>query len=933
MFSSAFKSISATNITGNYSISSAPTSTAGPWKIYDAKKKSTGKPYSVFVFDRKSLDTHGSSLGRSGAASFKKTVEEVVERLKKEASSLAKLRHPNILELVEPVEETRGGGLQFVTESVTASLSSLLQEKDEQERAGGPGGRSSRYVTEDADGTKRRRELEIDELEIQKGLLQVSKALEFLHENAGIVHGNLTPDAVLINAKACALKNSTNMSQSDWKISGLAFASPPEGSDKPTSIQGINLYEVLNMDPRLPKAVQLNLDYSSPDFVVDNNLNSSADMFSLGLMSVALYNSPHRSPLECHGSLSTYKRLFSSSSSVPSASNNYLSSRPLPRELSHDVLPRLITRRPAQRMTAREFQQSEYFDNILVSTIRFLDSFPAKTANEKASFMRGLNKVLPSFPKSVMEKKILPALIEELKDRDLLSLILQNVFKILDLLPSAKRAFSEKVRPALREIFVVNAKQTQEKDPARDAGLMVVLEHISSISSNCSGKEFKDDMLPVIMAAIECPTHSIVDAALRSLPVVLPVLDFSTIKNELFPVIAAVFSKTNSLAIKVRGLRAFVILCGGTNDNGEDDGLNGLENKKTSSSSALDKYTMQEKIVPLIRVIKTKEPAVMMAALNVLRVVGSVADAEFVAMEILPILWSMSLGPLLNLKQFQGFMELIKSLSRRVEDEQTRKLQELGGPSNGAAAPSEDFMAFGGVTGTTFDQNNGATKDDFENLVKGRMGSPRSSTATSSWDDPAKSKSSTPAPTFSWSTPPPPTNNPALKPPAQNAPSFRTVTPDLGRFEALTPSSTQFSQPLQPTPSQPFQPPAQLQQQPMAPQQPLTASTSGSSINWSAAAKAIPSPWGNSSGLGTSASTGTMGSSMANMSLNSTSRQPSFTLPPPPGNTSTTPSSFTMPPPPTTNWSGMSSMSNTIQHTTQNNTGQKSGLDKYESLI
>ncbi|QGI91627.1 hypothetical protein CEK26_004696 [Fusarium fujikuroi] len=915
MFSSAFKSISATNITGNYSISSAPTSTAGPWKIYDAKKKSTGKPYSVFVFDRKSLDTHGSSLGRSGAASFKKTVEEVVERLKKEASSLAKLRHPNILELVEPVEETRGGGLQFVTESVTASLSSLLQEKDEQERAGGPGGRSSRYVTEDADGTKRRRELEIDELEIQKGLLQVSKALEFLHENAGIVHGNLTPDA------------------SDWKISGLAFASPPEGSDKPTSIQGINLYEVLNMDPRLPKAVQLNLDYSSPDFVVDNNLNSSADMFSLGLMSVALYNSPHRSPLECHGSLSTYKRQFSSSSSVPSASNNYLSSRPLPRELSHDVLPRLITRRPAQRMTAREFQQSEYFDNILVSTIRFLDSFPAKTANEKASFMRGLNKVLPSFPKSVMEKKILPALIEELKDRDLLSLILQNIFKILDLLPSAKRAFSEKVRPALREIFVVNAKQTQEKDPARDAGLMVVLEHISSISSNCSGKEFKDDMLPVIMAAIECPTHSIVDAALRSLPVVLPVLDFSTIKNELFPVIAAVFSKTNSLAIKVRGLRAFVILCGGTNDNGEDDGLNGLENKKTSSSSALDKYTMQEKIVPLIRVIKTKEPAVMMAALNVLRVVGSVADAEFVAMEILPILWSMSLGPLLNLKQFQGFMELIKSLSRRVEDEQTRKLQELGGPSNGATAPSEDFMAFGGVTGTTFDQNNGATKDDFENLVKGRMGSPRSSTATPSWDDPAKSKSSTPAPTFSWSTPPPPANNPALKPPAQNAPSFRTVTPDLGRFEALTPSSTQFSQPLQPIPSQPFQPPAQLQQQPMALQQPLTASTSGSSINWSAAAKAIPSPWGNSSGLGTSASTGTMGSSMANMSLNSTSRQSSFTLPPPPGNTSTTPSSFTMTPPPTTNWSGMSSMSNTTQHTTQNNTGQKSGLDKYESLI
>lgn len=202
MFSSALKTLSGTNISSNYTISPNPTSTAGPWKIYDAKKKSTGKAYSVFVFDKKTLDAHASSVGKSNASSYKRSVEEVVERLKKEASSLAKLRHPSVLELVEPVEETRGGGLQFVTEAVTASLSSLLQEKDEQERSGGPGGRSSRYVTEDADGSRRRREIEIDELEIQKGLLQISKALEFLHDNAGLVHGNLTPDAVLINAKA-----------------------------------------------------------------------------------------------------------------------------------------------------------------------------------------------------------------------------------------------------------------------------------------------------------------------------------------------------------------------------------------------------------------------------------------------------------------------------------------------------------------------------------------------------------------------------------------------------------------------------------------------------------------------------------------------------------------------------------------------------------
>ena len=146
-------------------------------------------------------------------------------------------------------------------------------------------------------------------------------------------------------------------------------------------------------------------------------------------------------------------------------------------------------------MSAREFQQSEFFDNILVSTIRFLDTFPAKTPNEKSQFMRGLLKVLPSFPKSVMEKKILPALLDELKDRDLLSLILQNSFKIMSLLPASRRAFGERVRPALKEIFITNAKQTQEKDPARDAGLMVVLENLSIAADNSSGKEFKDGKL------------------------------------------------------------------------------------------------------------------------------------------------------------------------------------------------------------------------------------------------------------------------------------------------------------------------------------------------------------------------------------------------------------------------------------------------------
>lgn len=401
------------------------------------------------------------------------------------------------------------------------------------------------------------------------------------------------------------------------------------------------------------------------------------------------------------------------------------------------------------------------------------------------------------------------------------------------------------------------------------------------------------DILPIIFVALQSSTHSIVDAALRGLPTILPVLDFSTIKNELFPVVATIFSKTNSLAIKVRGLQAFVILCGGSSDT-SDDGLNGLvQSKKTSSSTALDKYTMQEKIMPLIKAIKTKEPAVMMAALNVCRIVGQVADAEFVAMDILPALWHMSLGPLLNLEQFRQFMDLIKSLSARVEDEQTRKLQELG-QSNGPSLPNEDFMSFGTLAGSTLDTN-GATEDDFERLVKGKATTSASpSNPMDSWDSMPSSQTVTSpgmgsavtspaAPAFSWSTPSPATTR--AKPPGANQfaavkaqqSGFRSVTPDLGQFAALTPSTTQFSQPLQPsTPSYQTTTTPSLNQ----------TSSTGPALNWGAAAST--NPW--ASPPATNAVNTGLSTPMSSMALSANQRpgmaqnrtSSSFSLPPPP---------------------------------------------------
>ena len=953
MFSSALKSFSS-NISSNYTLSPQPCSTSGPWKIFDAKRKTTGKPASVFVFDKKALDPPGGSLSSrsSSSSSLRRVHEEVLERLKKEASSLARLRHPSILELAEPVEETRNGGLMFATEPVTASLAQLLQEKDEQERSGGVGGRGSRYVVEEADGTHRRRELEIDELEIQKGLLQLGKGLGFLHESAGLVHANLTPEAVLVNAKG------------DWKISGLEFCGPYDGSTAATSLAPISLSEVLNHDPRLPRAVQLNIDFTSPDFVLDNHLTPSADMFSLGLLIVALYNSPHTSPLSTSGSLSSYKRLFSSSSTVPTQNNNFLvptSTHPLPAKLVSDLLPRLLTRRPAQRLSAKEFQEAAYFDNILVSTIRFLDALPAKTPNEKMQFMRGLPRLMPQFPKSVLEKKVLPALLEEMKDRDLLAPIMSNVFAMVKVMPTGKRAFTEQVVPKLREVFLTTHKipTAMEKDTSKEAGLMILLENMQTAAENCSGKEYREDILPILLLALDSPTHALVDAALGTLPWVLPVLDFSTIKNELFPVIAGVFAKTSSLNIKIRGLEAFYTLCGGSSSSAEDqDDLNGIgvadkiPSSSSSSSAILDKFTVQEKVVPLLKSIKTKEPGVMMATLKVFRQVGEVADSDFLAMEVLPVLWSMSLGPLLNLQQFQGFMKLINSLGSRIEREQTRKLQELSSSNSaavgvgvGTRGGKQAVGASAGMNGLT----NGE-EADFETLVSGRKvgvadgsddlmndwGAAPSSALRATNATSQSSQNATDAPTFSWQTQPAPSMMNALRSQG-GGPAMRAITPDqtLSSFAALTPAS-QFSQPLMPSragstgnnvngsvSANKIMSSMALPMQP-AQHNGLGVSSAGSGIDWSSATASTPvSTWAsqrpaqqtqvpmkNGSGFG------------ATSRPSQSSGLGSFTLSPPPASPQTI-GQFKAPPPP---------QSQQPQPQPQQG-GQRSGLDRYESLL
>ncbi|OAD74724.1 hypothetical protein PHYBLDRAFT_111597, partial [Phycomyces blakesleeanus NRRL 1555(-)] len=502
------------------------------------------------------------------------------------ASHLARLRHPSILEVVEPVTESRSS-IAFATEPLYGALSHLVKSADNY-------------------SSQSEQEFELDELEIQKGLLQVGKGLQFLSD-AKVVHHNLTPDAVFVNSKG------------DWKIGGYYLI--------------LLCWDLASFSTIQRNLQQMAMTIMTPEYVLNNEITQANDIFSLGCIAYAVHNKGV-SLLQTFNNRRTYERKIQAIETLDFSK--------MPPHLQ-GVIRRLLARQPSQRLTIEEFQKSKYFDNLLVSTMKFMESFPEKTREEKAQFMKGLSRVLSQFPNRILKRKILPSLIEELKDHQLLPYTVPNILLITQEL--TQEEFCSLVLPSLKPVFLI-------RDPPQN--MIVLLEKLDVFQQKTPREVFRDDVMPLLYACLESPAPSVQEKALRIVPSLCESLDYTTIKSSLFPRVQALFVQTTILSVKVSTLICFHAMI-----------------------KTIDKFTMQEKLVPMLKNIKTKEPAVMLATLAVYDEMGNHLDKEIVATEILPQLWKMSFGPLLNVDQFKKFMKTIRELTTRVEESHTRHLQEV----------------------------------------------------------------------------------------------------------------------------------------------------------------------------------------------------------------------------------------------------------------
>ncbi|XP_055388592.1 SCY1-like protein 2 [Condylostylus longicornis] len=352
---------------------------AGPeciWKIHDAYRKSDGKECSVFLFEKKNAEKLHKPK-RKGS---------VIELLKTSIKQLERFKHPKILQIIHPVEES-AETLAFAAEPIIACLANVLTYQEAESNSSlvlnTQNTESQQSTTQSASNLQKgffMKEYNFLDIEIKYGILQITEALSYLHYSGHVVHRNVCPSSILITNKGT------------WKLGGLEFIEKLNETDIGISI------DCPPWSSRISKMMQPNLDYLAPEIQLHSTVSILSDMYSLGMVICAIFNNG-RSLIQANNSTSNYLKQLEM---LDTAVYNISTKIPIPLQ---EATTRLISKNPTQRPTAQLLQLIKYFNDSAVHALQFLDVINMKDPTQKTHFYRTtLRDVLPLIPRVILYK-------------------------------------------------------------------------------------------------------------------------------------------------------------------------------------------------------------------------------------------------------------------------------------------------------------------------------------------------------------------------------------------------------------------------------------------------------------------------------------------------------------------------------------------------
>ncbi len=387
-----------------------------------------------------------------------------------------------------PLEESRDC-LAFATEPVFASLANLLGRRDNLP----------------SPPPQAVRDYKPFDVEIKYGLLQLSEGLHFLHDSVKMLHRNLSPESIVVNH------------QGAWKIFGFDFCLPNSApANQPPS------WVTPEYSHNTPVEGYPDLDFLAPEYALSDTCSPASDMFSLGMVAFALFNSK---PLFCNsGNWGVYKRNAGELKQLRE-SNLQL----IPQEL-REYLKMLLSAAPELRPNAAQLSKIGYFDDVGVRTLNNLDSQFQWDNLQKSQFYKGLPAVIPKLPHRVALHRVVPCLAKEFVNPHMVPFVLPSVLQIAE--EASKEDFVQHVLPELKPVMKIT-------DPIQVPSahflshfmaavfiafpwfwqvLLIFMQRMELLLSKTPPGDVKSDVLPMIYRALESDAAQIQELCLSILP-------------------------------------------------------------------------------------------------------------------------------------------------------------------------------------------------------------------------------------------------------------------------------------------------------------------------------------------------------------------------------------------------------------------------------
>eukprot|EP00026_Physarum_polycephalum_P002874 Phypoly_transcript_02883.p1 GENE.Phypoly_transcript_02883~~Phypoly_transcript_02883.p1 ORF type:complete len:854 (+),score=156.21 Phypoly_transcript_02883:57-2618(+) len=567
------------------------------WKVFSGVKRATNEDVAIFIFDKRLLERLPKQAQDAACA--------IVRR---DAQTLTKLRHPSILRVLSPLEETKSD-MVVITEPVLYTLQMICTSKSIPQ---------------------------MDYVEIKKCAYDVTDGMYFLHDAARVVHRRLCPETIFCSDKG------------EWKIGGFGFSYPIDSPDPPLDIREYERNPNLDLFQFIP-----NTEFLAPEIMSGLVAGPTSDTYALGrVICYMLAHTDAGDPITESGR--SAQEVF-----------RMRVERVLRDPAKSEFLRPLLLPDASMRSNADMFLRSAYFQDTNTRVLLFLRNFVQQDDSNKQQFLKGLQTAMHNFSPRTCSQHVLPPLVADIKNSQLVPALLTNIFLASQSITSEE--FHKIVLPSLLPMLKAGVALSQSV-------YVILLENLPIMFSKCKPDITTQYLIPFLIRSLSVNKIEIIGEALTQLPKIIgtPALNSETVRSGILPKLQFICQHASSEQLKVRTLACFAKLV-----------------------PIMERYLTLEFVMPSLSQLSQSDRSlpISLGLISVYEVVVQQFDADLLGGKLLPSLLPLTVDKSMNIDQFNVVMRIVKLAIQKLEQERISELSKQrvdnAVPLSETAAPQE----------------------------------------------------------------------------------------------------------------------------------------------------------------------------------------------------------------------------------------------------